>query len=225
MNLIVRDISNILLKGAWNTTMLLLLYVSTLLTACNEDSDNEDNPPYPSLITEFVDIPTDEYGCAHTIVNDDHTIFQLSNPIDGLQVSATYRAVCGYEITDWDKRIITLYTIEAVDILKAKDTPKCDAVKVTAIWKGGDYLNMNLTPKTQGGKQEWGYHIDNITNKQGYSIYYISLFHDQKDDLPSYSDTHYACVYLPHLTDIQPSDSVYLTITTPDGNKTWGFAY
>ena len=160
MNLIVRDISNILLKGVWNTTMLLLLYVSTLLTACNGDSDNEDNPPYPSLITEFVDIPTDEYGRAHTIVNDDHTIFQLSNPIDGLQVSATYRAVCGYEITDWDKRIITLYTIEAVDILKAKDTPKCDAIKVTAIWKGGDYLNMNLTPKTQGRKQEWGYHIE-----------------------------------------------------------------
>lgn len=208
-----------------STKLASLLCLSlVLLCSCNNKED-DNSSPYPSLITEFADLVTDEAGTALTFTNDKGTIYTLSNPQKGLIPSAIYRVVCGYEIKDFHNHVAQLYTIEAVKLLKEKNDIRCDELKVTSIWKEGEYINLNLTPRTQGGEQEWGFHIDNKETRNGINIFHLSLYHHQQDDPLSYSTTVYASLYLPNITDIQKGDSIYFTATTFEGDKKWSFAY
>lgn len=197
-----------------------LLCCLSLAMACQ---DTEDTEPYPALITEFVDIPTDSEGMGTTIVNDRGTSYPLSRPFTDLQPGSVYRMVCGYELSD--RQTATVYRIEKVEVLKPQPASHCDPLKVTSIWRGGDYINLHLTPKTQGGSHIWAYCVEQVVANTTGQTFCLSLYHDQNNDPASYSATVYGSLYLPRLPDIAKGDSIHFRIRTFDGERTWRFAY
>ena len=144
-------------------TACLFLIGCLCCTACGDDE--EDGYVYPSLLTEFVEVYTDAKGNGTQFVTDDGKIYAINSPIQGLQPDAAYRLVCGYEVTaDYQggHPVAKIYTVETVNLLKQKEEPSDtdDPLAVASIWNGGNYLNLHLMPKTQGGTQEWGYRTD-----------------------------------------------------------------
>lgn len=205
---------------------IVIYYAAMLLslTGCDDDYT------YPSLITEFADIYTNNDTTLTFIENDEGDTYVTRTPLQGLDPRYFYRAVCGYEITD-DKLdtlpIVILYTLESVKLLH-EDTLSMptDPTNVTSVWRAGNYINLQLTPKTQGGTQTWNYRTDSIItdNKNHQARHHITLVHDQNDDPLSYSTTVYASLYLP-TSEINPNDSIILTIQTFDEPQTWRFLY
>ena len=94
---------------------------------------------------------------------------------------------------------------------------------VGPVWHGGNYLNLQLTPKTQGGEQQWNYRVDSVSLSTGRQVHHLSLWHSQPDDPFSYSTTVYASLPLRQLEGLQPGDSLTFTVLTFDGPKTWQF--
>ena len=139
-------------------TACLFLIGCLCCTACGDDE--EDGYVYPSLLTEFVEVYTDAKGNGTQFVTDNGKIYAINSPIQGLQPDAAYRLVCGYEVTADDQEghpVAKIYTVETVNLLKLKEesSDTDDPLAVASIWNGGNYLNLHLMPKTQGGTQEW----------------------------------------------------------------------
>ena len=196
-------------------------------TACSDDE--EDGYVYPSLLTEFVEVYTDARGNGTHFVTDDGKIYAINSPIQGLQPDAAYRLVCGYEVTaDYQEGhpVAKVYTAETVNLLKPKEEPSDDdaPLAINSIWHGGDYLNLHLAPKTQRGRQEWGYRTDSTRSSYTGTIYHLSLYHRQPGDPYSYSTTVYASLPLLPL-GLQEGDSIAFTVLTFDGRKTWQFGF
>lgn len=64
------------------------------LSACQKD--NNEDEIYPSLITEFADLHTDQNGTGWIFNTDKGKTYVLSNPQKGLKAKAIYRVMCGY---------------------------------------------------------------------------------------------------------------------------------
>lgn len=214
-----------LLPERWKACLFLIGCLCC--TACGDDE--EDGYVYPSLLTEFVEVYTDAKGNGTQFVTDDGKIYAINSPIQGLQPDAAYRLVCGYEVTaDYQEGhpVAKIYTVETVNLLKLKEEPSDtdDPLAVASIWNGGNYLNLHLMPKTQGGTQEWGYRTDSTRSSHTGTIYHLSLYHRQPGDPYSYSTTVYASLPLLPL-GLQEGDSIAFTILTFDGRKTWRFGF
>lgn len=206
----------------------LLMAGIFLLAACGKE---EDDYFYPSLITEFAELQTDDTGRGVSFTTDKGMDYAINTPLNGLQSNAVYRVVCGYEPTGETRNslpVARLYTLENAVLLQPSETPSTEdePTGVAAVWRGSDYLNLQLTPKTQGGTQLWGYRTDSIrTTTSGQSYYHLSLYHRQPDDPYSYSTTIYASLPLFQVDGLQPGDSLSFTLLTFNGHKTWRFVY
>lgn len=198
------------------------------LSACQKD--NNEDEIYPSLITEFADLHTDQNGTGWIFNTDKGKTYVLSNPQKGLKAKAIYRVMCGYVPTTQsagEHTYADVYTLESVTMLPTVQpcTYKEDPIRAVSIWKAGRYLNLNLAPKTQGGTHEWGYHTDSITASATGHTYHLSLHHRQLDDPPSYSITVYASILLEELGNFSAGDSITLCTLTFNGLRKWEFAY
>lgn len=200
-----------------------------LCAACGRDDD--DGTPYPSLVTEFVELQTDGSGQGTRFTTDGGAGYAVNTPLQGLHPDAFYRIVCGYEVTGEMRDGLPLarvYTVDNVVLLQAVDEPSADddPTGIVAVWCGGAYLNLQLSPKTQGGTQLWGYRTDSVTpGPDGRRTVHLSLYHRQPDDPYSYSTTVYASLPLIQTADLQEGDSLTFTGLTFDGRKTWRFVY
>ncbi len=200
---------------------------------CAACSDDEYVYVYPSLLTEFVELYSDESGNGTHFTTDNGNTYAINTPLQGLQAHAVYRLVCGYELTEEyqeDYPVAKLYTLESVVVLQEEDTvadaDAGDPTGLTAIWRGGDYLNLQLAPKTQGGEQEWNYRTDSITTSaSGCRTFHLSLCHRQLDDPYSYSTTVYASLPLYNVGTLQKGDSLTFAIQTFDSRRVWHFVY
>ena len=199
-----------------------------LLTACDKEDDGYF---YPSLITEFAELQTDGTGTGVSFTTDGGEDYAINSPLGGLQPDAVYRVVCGYEPTGGLRDglpVARLYTLENAVLLQPSEAPSAEDAPtgVTAVWRGGGYLNLQLTPKTQDGTQLWGYRTDSVrTAASGQAFYHFSLYHRQPDDPYSYSATVYASLPLFQVDGLQPGDSLSFTVLTFEGRKTWRFLY
>lgn len=208
----------------WGICSLCLFFCG----ACSEDEDETE--AYPALITEFVDIYTDENGNGYLLVTDKGTVYAINKPLENLRPNVAYRIIGGYVLTDRQSgpyQVVELRTAENITLLSLVEEPSGDdaPIQVTSIWKSGAYLNFNLSPKTQGGKHEWGYRIEGVRETQTGQTYDLSLYHRQPGDPYSYSTTVYASLIIDKIGELQQGDSITFTVLTFDGNRTWKFAY
>lgn len=208
----------------WGTCCLCLLFGG----ACSNDEDETE--AYPALITEFVDIQTDDAGNGCLLITDKGTVYAINQPLKDLRPNVVYRIIGGYVLTgrtNGPYQIVELRTAENITLLNPVEDPSGDdaPVQVTSIWKSGAYLNFNLSPKTQGGQHEWGYRVDGIRETETGQTYDLSLYHRQPGDPYSYSTTVYASLIIGKIGELQQGDSIAFSVLTFDGHRTWRFAY
>ena len=188
-------------------TPLLLLFTFFSLSSCRDDNDDA---PYPSIITEMADCPTNSDGTMVKIVLDDDTELPLSNPQTGLKADVIYRCLAGYTL---DKGQATLYSLKSAALLRdSTSVAQCDPVNVVSLWQTRRYINLHLMPKTQDqGTHSWGFITDSIRGRHAY----LRLHHRQGSDPTAYSTDVYASLPL-HLVE---ADTITLLIRTFSGTK------
>lgn len=196
-------------------TLLALLTGTLLLTACSSD---DDGTTFPSMWNEIVTLSTDGQGRVRQLVTDAGNTYEVTNTLWGYRPTTYYRVMCGYTT---EGQQATLYQSVGVHVLH--DSTACathDPVGVLAAWKSGTYINLHLTPLTQGGNHAWGFATDSITASGRLCL---SLHHRQGTDPLSYTQETYASLPLHDIEHLAEGDSVTLTIHTFKGIKTWNF--
>ena len=193
-----------------------LLLLLLLLSCCKGSDDTSDL--YPNVVTEFATIRTDAEGTMVELTTDDERTYAISNPQEGYKKNFRYRAVCGY-VPDMQK----VYLYHATEAYLLRDSTELaiepDAIKVTSVWQSGRYINMHLSPLTQGGRQYWGYRIGEVRGRTTH----ITLHHRQNGDPLSYTATVYASLPVDSLKAIPAGDSLALHIKTFKGEQVWKF--
>lgn len=194
----------------------LWLFVVCVLSCCKGGDDASDI--YPSIVTEFGMIRTDASGTMTDFTTDDGRIYAISNPQSGYDKEVLYRVVCGYVP---DGQTVKLYQVTGAHLLHDSTTlaHEPDPIKVTSVWKSGRYINMHLSPLTQGGKQYWGYRIDRVRSR----TIHVSLHHRQNADPLSYTQNVYASLPADNFKIIPFTDSIALHIQTFQGDQVWTF--
>lgn len=176
------------------------------LVACNKDEE-----PYPSVITEFVDLKSDAQGRLASILTDEDLGFTIATPITGYHPNARYRGVCGFVPVG---NVAFVKSLEPVEYLRDSSDVVChDPIAVYSVWATRRYINMQLRPMTQGGEQTWGFAVDSIVGETAF----LSLHHNQQGDPLAYSTNVYASLSL----DSVAQSDIRMTIHTFKGPKTW----
>ena len=184
----------------------LILALASILMACSKDEE-----PYPSVISEFVDIKSDSQGCLVSILTDTDQNYTIASPITGYRPNAKYRGACGYVPVG---QVAHVRSLQPVQYLRdSSKVVRHDPIAVYSVWGTRRYVNMQLRPMTQGGQQYWGFAVDSILGRTAY----LSLHHNQGNDLQAYSTDVYASLSL----DSIKQDSIQFTIHTFKGLKTW----
>lgn len=194
---------------------LLILAIGCLTTfvACKNNEDDT----YPSIITEMADLYTNDEGVGEKFTTDAGVTYTVTKGPDDLVPNALYRILCGY-VPSGDKA--TVYQAQSAYYLKdSTEIAKTDPTGVQSAWRAGKYINMYLSPLTQGGMQYWGFITDSI--KGGHA--WVSLYHNQNNDPLSYTQPTYASLPVDSIKGIQEGDIITLCINTFNGPQTWDF--
>ena len=186
-----------------------------LLFSCKGDDSSD---MYPNVITEFDMLRTDDTGTMIELTTDDERTYTITNPQSGYNKNVRYRAVCGF-VPDGQ----TAYLYNATGAYLLRDSTvlayEPDASGVVSVWLSGRYINMQLSPLTQGGTQYWGYRLDSIRGR----MTHLSLHHRQNADPLSYTQTVYASLPIDSLKTVPKNDSITLHIKTFKGDRVWKF--
>lgn len=204
---------------------LLPVLILALLGSCKNDDYH-----YPDLLTEMVEIDTDNSRNIKMLRSDDGREYSLSKSTqleDGTPDS-TYRARCRFTIDN--EETATLY---GLSILLSphpelssffKDSVLVDPVKVTSVWKSGHYINLHLGLMTkQENKQRLHFvKTEPSLSANGKQRINLTLFHDQNNDPEAFTREVFMSCPLQSL-GLEDGDSIYMHIETYDGPKTYGF--
>ncbi len=195
----------------------VLLIMIVCLASCKSDGDDASDF-YPNVVTEFATVQTDAEGTMTQFTTDDERTYTISNPQKGYSKNARYRSVCGYVA---DGQAATLYSLTGAYMLhdSTELAYEPDPIKVTSVWKSGRYINMHLSPLTQGGTQYWGYRIGETND----GTTHVSLHHRQNGDPQSYTTSVYASLSMDELESIPAGNDIVLHIKTFKGEQVWRF--
>ena len=192
-------------------------YLLILGLICLASCSNNEDDTYPSIITEMADLYTDGQGVMEKFTTDAGVTYQIINGQGDLQPKALYRILCGYVPSG---NSATLYQVQGVNYLRdSTKIAKTDPIGVKSAWRAGKYINMYLSPLTQGGTQYWGFITDSIKNGHAW----VSLHHNQNADPLSYTQPTYASLPVDDIKGIQEGDIITLSIYTFNGIQTWDF--
>ena len=194
------------------------IYITFTMLCLLSCKDGGEENFYPNVITEFAMIKTDAEGAMTELTTDDERTYVISNPQSGYEKNVGYRVVCGYVP---DGQTATLYHATGAYLLRDSTVLdyESDPIKVTSVWQSGRYINMHLSPLTQGGTQYWGYCIDGVSD----GITHISLHHRQNADPLSYTQNVYASITTDDFETIPAGTPIALHIKTFSGEQVWTF--
>ena len=218
------------LKTIFFFTISLLCLSVGFISCSNED----DGYIYPSLLSEFADVCTDEFGAFNLLLRDNGESLYIVNAseikVDGVTPDTTYRTISRYEMLEGGAKLYSLQAILAPYALSIDSFPegvKFDAVEMQSIWRGGDYLNMILLVKALNGKHSFHFIEDSITTSPiGVNTLYLRLAHDAGDDVQAYTQKAYLSVPLqPYASILSEGDSINIRIPTTLGWETWKRAF
>ena len=199
----------------------LALVVAMAITSCSDD-----NEPYPSLITEMAMSSSDAKCIFSSFTTDDGHTFQITNPLKGPSPNVRWRFICGYVKEDEQQaRVYTFIKVPLLSDFSSYDNPRRDPTGLASIWKSRGYINLHLLPKTQGGKQAWGFLRDSAhVNGAGGTNYYLSLSHYQLDDAKAYTEDLFVGLDLDSVAVSRTaSDSLIFSLRTFEGTRSWTF--
>ena len=205
---------------------ILLTAALLLMSACTEKQE-----PYPDLVTEFADMRTDGNGTFTDMTTDNGTRYSILNTdIQPHRPDTTYRAVVGYvpESVAPAMPAARIYSLVAARILAdSTEVLRHDPTGIESMWRQGAYINMQLTARTQGGTQQWGFATDSVSHAGTYgrthTHFHLSIHHDQGQDPTSYSRTYYCSIPLTAIEGYSNDDTVSVTVHTFHGLLTWTF--
>ena len=162
-----------------------------------------------------------------SFTTDDGVTYSVENTLRGMDADSRIRCLCGYTVQAGNRAHV--YTAQAVPILPdasdAKDIRR-DPTGILSAWLSGGFVNMHLTPKTQGGRQSWAFVNDSSTaNAAGGTTYHLSLYHDQREDPPAYSSDLFASIAFDSIAaaPLTHADSIVLTVNTFTHPAVWHF--
>ena len=211
----------------------LYLYFILLCAIVNYGC-KEDEYVYPNVLTEFVELTTDEKGTIALLTTDQGNRYDIEKRkgLDGLTPDSTYRTVSIYSLTD-KKDQVYLYSAQVV--LSAiprpakdfKDGVFTDPVHLQSISYTDRYINLVLQPMVKDNLHFYHFVYDGIkSNTNGTKTLNITLFHYRNNDYEGFKNKIYASVPIWYYEDkLQPNDRINIHINTYEGMQTKSFIY
>lgn len=211
----------------------LLPLLLCLLVACGGDDYH-----YPSVKLEFLTAFSGADGRLHSVLTDEGETLPVVEDLSDTQIKADTlcRIISNYALQKAADGTIgaKLYALGGVLSVtpqtadKFEEGVKTDPTDVLGIWMGLDYLNMTLIVKEDGGHKfhfiEDEVKVDAAT---GCSEIYLTLYHDTKEEVVSYTRRAYASVPLrQYVVEGIRKLMVHFSVHTYDeGLKTYDFEY
>lgn len=212
--------------------VILSFIFPLFLSACSDD-----DYVYPNVLTEMIDLKTDNTGTGRYLITDEGTEWsiQARTGLDGLVPDTTYRTVTMYAPLTADgatEKEAMLYNTQLVlspiPLPEAKFKEiKTDPVAIQSIWRGGNYLNMIL--QVMAKDRQHGYHfIENkLESKNGEQTLYLTLYHDRNNDIEGFNRKVYLSVPLwAYAHILRKGDKIVFNINTyKEGMTSRTFTY
>ena len=170
------------------------------------------------MVSEMVIATADDNGALSAITTDDDRKYVVANAPTGYIPRARYRVMATFYPTDGGK--VSLRELALCHVLR--DSTSCvrhDPTSVVSAWRGGRFINMQLSPSTRGERTHyWGFAIDSVVGR----VHHVSLHHGQNDDPYAYSTTVYASLPIDS-THAAAGDTIVLTVHTGKDIHSWNF--
>lgn len=208
---------------------LSLIAAAASLSACGDDDDYA--PPY---VADLAEIHTTAAGRIQSLVRDNGETLGVSNAASwGTLVPDTiYRVYAVYLAPEADERQVQVLSLSSVfspfAVPMEPEQMKIDPVEVTAIWRGGEYVNLSVSVPTDGGRHALGFADRGITTlSSGGRLLHITLCHDAQATKPNYPAQAYLSLPLrPYAaTMTRGTDSIEVTVNTTQGMQTHRLPY
>ena len=213
--------------------ILLCLFAPLLFIACSDD-----DYVYPNVLTEMIDLVTDNTGTATYLKSAEGEIWSIQPRagLDCLTPDSVYRTVTMYAPVNTSQpssleAILYNTQIAISPIPKAKDTFKeihTDPVAIQSIWRSGDYLNLIALAMVKDRTHEFHFIDNGIThNEDGTKTLNLTLYHDRHDDVEGFNRKVYLSVPLRTYADVlQKGDKIIFTLNTyKEGMTSRSFTY
>ena len=166
---------------------LHLFLLCLLLTACKEETY-----VYPDVLTEFIDLQTDESGTITRLITDNgkHYAVQPREGLNGLHADTIYRTVSIYQPLSEGEKPEAKLIVE----VKRKDQPHTF-----------HFIEDSIS-----------------TDTQGIRTLYLRLYHNSKQDYEAFTDLTYLSVPLQHYRDtLCTGDKIRFRIHTYKEGQTY----
>ena len=204
-----------------------LILVALLFTQCDKD----DNYVYPDVLTDFMDIYTNEEAMDDCIHPDASGMLSLQNQLSGqgLRSDTLYRAVGMYALPDADGSTlaysVSLVYAEPPIRMGEGMTARMDSLYVESVYRGGGYLNIVVQPMMQTKAHVYAFVEDSVVRRGGRTSVYFTLAHSQNDDRESFPRRVYLSIPLKQYA-LSQGDTLHLrTNVYGEGIKEWHIPY
>lgn len=201
----------------------LLVPALALLCSCEEVGDDY---RYPSVITDYTCMLTDESGKPDLLRLDNGRSYLISLTNEGAEEitykpDTTYRIICAYELgVDSIAYIHSMaQTMSHVPTpLRKGETLYRDPAYLQSCWLSGGYLNMVIELKALNGKHGIGF-VD--TTPKTMNGKEFTFYHRVISDVESYRQKLYGSIPLaPFGNELQQGDTLRFVINTYDEGVT-----
>ncbi|MGM9688413.1 MAG: hypothetical protein ACI3YD_05120 [Alloprevotella sp.] len=200
-----------------------LLAALGVMAACSDDPT-----PLPDYQQTLADLPTDPSGCTDRLILDNGSSLSLTQTVNGLKADTLYRVLAMMAQEGSTARLRSCSQLLAPPVVEYRDSKlTTDAVSVVACWQTMRYINLQLSfMGTAQGTHLFGFHRrELVENADGSRTLHVLLLHDKHNDPAHYSRQTFLSLPLLPLQETLRSgtDSLHLTVGTPDGERTYRF--
>ncbi len=197
--------------------LLFFLGFLFVFAAC----DKEEESPLAAYRQDLAEVFTNFVGKTTHLLRDDGTKLSILNPQGGLTPDSAYRVIALY--TESPDGIVIRGLSSVLSPLPREfreESVRTDPLGLTAMWRGGRYVNLRLALKTGGSAHYLGFiDRDIVRTHDGKLKACIELYHSQNNDPLYYTrETYVSCPVWGYAERLQAGrDSVELSVNTFSG--------
>lgn len=195
-------------------------------------SCKEDEYTYPEVLTEFIDIQTDESGTATRLVTDKGESYRIQSRdgLSGLSADSLYRTLSVYALSDAADGESTAQLYSCSLVLSPVPLPaksfrngiKTDPADIQSMWRSGGYLNMVLLVQVKEESHLYHFVNEGITSENGVQTLHLRLYHDSNNDYAAFTHKAYLSVPLWYYANVLTAgDKVRFYLNTDKEGETY----